>query len=209
MIEDKITYTTLFLVPILGINEGYLKRFNFINGYLNDVNHEVEYENCIYLVFKPVNLTEFELFVKAEKKRMKNYFVEDYDCGYGFVVIVYKVPDPFLKDYKLFLEGKYSKVSKEFMKLFPEIKSTVDEEGLERVDHSLYFHVFNKSLALRNYWEEKLGIDMEEDSEVLSIPNITKETFDIYKYIKEEQHGNISKSKTSNAESKAATRRKS
>lgn len=188
MIEDKTTYTTLFLVPVLGINEGYLKRFNFINGYLNDVNHEVEYENCIYLVFKPSNLTEFELFVKSEKKRMKHYFVEDYDCGYGFVVIVYKIPELFIDDYKLFIEGKYSKFSKDFMRIFPEVKTVVDMDGFERVDHSLYFHVFNKSLALRNYWEEKLDIQFDEDSEVLSVPNMERETFNIHNYIKEEQN---------------------
>lgn len=194
MIDEQKTYTTLFLVPILGINEGYLRRFGFVNGYLTDVNHETEYENCIYLVFKPANLKEFELFVKAEKKRMGGFLLEDYDCGFNYVVLVYKIPDPFIADYKLFKEGKYSKFSAECIKLFPETVMRTDEDGFERVDHSLYFHVFNRSQALRGYWEEKLGTELSEDAEFMSIPNMKKEAFDIHKYIKEEENGRKSSS---------------
>lgn len=193
MVNNSKTNTTLFLVPTLSINKAYLDKFGFVNAYLRDVNHDVQYEDAIYLLFKPEDLALFEKFVQSERRRTKNLFIEDYDCGYGYVVLVYKIPPQYLADYKLFLEGKYSKFSKEFMDLFDETVPSTDEWGYDRLENSLYFHIFHRSKAMKNYLEEKFGVELEKDSEYWSIPNPDgKEKLDIHTYLQEkklETHG--------------------
>jgi hypothetical protein len=203
MVDNKKTHTELFLRPMLGINEAYLSRFGYVNAYLKDIDHEPEYESAIYLLFRPADLQLFDKFIQAEKRRVGNLFLEDYDCGYGYVVLVYKIPDQYRGDYNLFLEGKYSKFSRELIEIFPETVPRKDEWGYEKLDHSLYFHIFNKSKAMKNYWEEKIGVELSSDAEYWSIPDTStsrvseetgkrggKEVLDI-KYIinKEEVHG--------------------
>jgi len=187
--NTKKTHTDLFLRPMLGINEAYLNRFGYINAYLRDIDHDTEYENAIYLLFRPEDLQLFEKFIQAEKRRVGDLFLEDYDCGYGYVVLVYRIPAFYIDDYHLFLEGKYSKFSRELVDLFPETVTRKDEWGYDKVDNSLHFHIFNRSKAMRNYWEEKLGVELELDAEYWSIPDLYgKETLDINKYIKEEMY---------------------
>ncbi len=199
MVSNNRTSTDLFLRPMLNINESYLSRFGYVSAYLKDTDHEPEYENAIYLLFRPEDLSLFEKFVQAEKRRVGNLFLEDYDCGYGYVVMVYRIPDQYMNDYKLFLQGKYSKFSRELIEIFPETVTRKDEWGYDKVDNSLYFHIFNRSKAMRNYWEEKLGTELEPDAEYWSIPDtrttpddegrLGKEVLNINKYIKEEVHG--------------------
>ena len=195
MVNNKKTHTTLFLVPALGINKTYLDKFGFVNGYLTDANHETKYEKSVYLVFKPKDLALFDKFVQSEKKRTKDLVLEDYDCGYGYTVLVYKFPSKYEKEYDLFLEGKYSKFGKEYIDIFPETTMTIDEQGYDRVDHTLWFHIFNRSKGIKTYWEEKLGVELAEDAEYFSIPEIEdkegkpgKEVFNIHKFIKEEEY---------------------
>jgi hypothetical protein len=188
-VDNKKTHTTLFLVQSLEINKVYLDKFGFVNAYLSDVNHETKYENSLYLVFKPEDLSLFEKFVQSEKKRMKNLFLEDYDSGYGYVILVYKFPDKYQNELKLFFEGKYSKFSREYKSLFPEVITVKDEYGYDATNHSLYFHIFEKTQAMKNYLEEKYNVELDADMEYYSIPNMDRETFNIEKFIKQEKVG--------------------
>ena len=46
-VKDK-TITTIFIVPTIGIDKEELKSFGFINGYLDDINHDIDYEDVVY-----------------------------------------------------------------------------------------------------------------------------------------------------------------
>jgi hypothetical protein len=160
----KKTITSIFIVPTLKINRDRLRGNGFINGYVSDCQREDQYENCIYVVFKPDDIGRFRDFLQDEYDRTVSV-IEDYDYDDGVVVVVYQLDKEFQKDIKLIKQGKYSKTSKHFQEIFPRIMK-IRREGLHRDEISLQYRIFNKTQDLREYWEEKLGVVLDDNMEV-------------------------------------------
>jgi hypothetical protein len=158
--EIKKNITSIFMVPTLKVPKDALKSNGFINAYIRDARREDHYEGCIYLLFKPENLDKFREFLDSEYERTKTV-IEDYDYEDGYVVVVYQLNDKYVKDFKLIKEGKYSKASIEFQKLFPRTVKIV-KDGYAKDEISLQYRIFKKNEELINFWEEKLGIDLAQ-----------------------------------------------
>ena len=167
------------MVPTLGINKELLKDNGFINAYSRDGNRDIQYENSIYLLFKPKDLDKFRGFLDGEYERTKSV-IDDYDYEDGYVVVVYELNSKFKKDFALVREGLYSKTSPEFQAKFPKIVK-IKRGGLHKDEISLQYRVFNKTEDLRKYWEEKLGVDFEDDWEVWDGFDLDKETLNLDK----------------------------
>jgi len=162
--EVKKTITSIFMVPTLKIPKGELTDNGFINGYIKDGSREVQYDNCIYLLFQPRNLDRFREFLDSEYERTKA-IIDDYDYQDGFVVVVYQLDTRFAKDFSLVRKGKYSKTSSQFQSLFPKVIK-LKKNGLHRDEISLQYRVFNRTEDLVKFWEDKLGVEFTDDQEV-------------------------------------------
>lgn len=152
------------MVPTLRIPKGELTDNGFINGYIKDGSREVQYDNCIYLLFQPRNLDRFREFLDSEYERTKA-IIDDYDYQDGFVVVVYQLDTRFAKDFSLVRKGKYSKTSSQFQSLFPKVIK-LKKNGLHRDEISLQYRVFNRTEDLVKFWEDKLGVEFTDDQEV-------------------------------------------
>ena len=148
------------MVPTLKVPKDALRGNGFINAYVRDVRKEDHYDECIYLLFKPENLDKFREFLDNEYERTKAV-IEDYDYEDGYVVVVYQLDDKYKKDFTLVKQGKYSKTSKDFQKLFPKVIK-ITRNGLHKDEISLQYRIFNKAEDLVSFWEDKLGIDLVE-----------------------------------------------
>jgi hypothetical protein len=162
--EIKKTITSIFMVPTLKIPKDLLKDNGFINGYIKDGSREVQYENCIYLLFQPADLDKFREFLDSEYERTKS-LIDDYDYEKGYVVVVYQLDSKFAKDFDLVKRGKYSKTSNSFQALFPKVIK-IKKNGLHKDEISLQYRIFNRTEDLIKFWEEKLGVEFEDDQEV-------------------------------------------
>lgn len=185
--EVKKNITSIFMVPTLKVPKDALKSNGFINAYIKDAGREDQYADSIYLLFKPTDLDKFREFLDSEYERTKTV-IEDYDYEDGFVVVVYQLNDKYKKDFVLIKEGKYSKTSVGFQKLFPKVVKIV-RNGLNRDEISLQYRIFNKAEDLVSFWEEKLGIDMintigkdfevwegwDEEKEILELDKIKEQ----------------------------------
>jgi len=80
----------------------------------------------------------------------------------------------------LIYEGKYSKTSKKFQSIFPKIVK-LKLNGLHKDEISLQYRVFNKTEDLRQYWEDKLGVEFDEEWEVWDGFNEEQETLNLDK----------------------------
>lgn len=176
--EIKRTATTIFIVPTLKIDKDNLRNNGFINGYIADKNSELQYENAAFLLFKPENLEKFMNFVDGEYERTPTSLVDDYDCGEGYVVLVYELNQKFIQDYNLIKQGKYSKTSKAFQDLFPKTV-VLYRNGYEEHQMSLQHRVFNKSADLKAYWHSKIDQNIPDELEFWDEFNVEKETLDI------------------------------
>ena len=162
--EVKKNITSIFMVPTLRVPKDALRSNGFINGYIKDERVQHDYEDSIYLLFKPDNLDKFREFLDGEYERTKS-IIEDYDYEDGFVVVVYQLNDRFKKDYELVKQGKYSKTSKAFQSEFPKSVKVI-KSGLSKDEISLQLRIFKKSADLVEFWEDKIGITFQDEFEV-------------------------------------------
>lgn len=172
------------MVPTLKVPKDKLKENGFINGYILDEDKkDVHYENSVYLLFQPKNLDKFREFLDSEYERTKNV-IEDYDYDKGYVVVVYKLDDSLIDDFTLIKEGKYSKTSDDFKKLFPKTIEIVTK-GRTKNEASLQYRIFNKTEDLVTFWENKLGVDLKkitnDNFEVWEGYDLLRETLNIKK----------------------------
>ena len=177
--DIKKTITSIFMVPTLGISRESTKDNNFINGYSKDSKCDVEYTDCVYVLFKPTNLDKFREFLDKEYERTKS-IIDDYDYSNGFVVVVYKLNPLFTPDFDLIRQSKYSKTSPEFQKLFPRVIKIIIN-GLHRDELSLQYRIFNKTQDLVDFWEKEFGVTFDKDQEIWSRYDESNETLDIDK----------------------------
>jgi hypothetical protein len=157
--EIKKNITSIFMVPTLKVPKDALRSNGFINAYIRDDRRDDDYKESIYLLFKPKDLDKFREFLDNEYDRTKTV-IEDYDYEDGYVVVVYQLNERYKKDFTLIKQGKYSKTSSDFQKVFPKIIKIV-KNGLHRDELSLQYRIFNKAEDLVDFWEEKLGIDLK------------------------------------------------
>ena len=182
--ELKKTITSIFIVPTLKINRDKLKENGYLNGYFSDVRRDIQYQNAVYLLFKPGNLDKFREFLDNEAARTKQ-IIDDYDYEEGFVVVVYTLDKKWKKDFALIKEGLYSKTSKEFQDSFPKVIKIM-KNNLHKDEISLQYRIFNKTQDLREYWENRLGIEFTNDMEVWDGFDIENEILDLDKIKQEE-----------------------
>lgn len=162
--ELKKTISTIFMLPTLKISKEKLSENGFINCFEFDEGHDVSYPNAIFLLFKPTDFRTFRAFLDEEYERTTN-IIEDYDYGKGFVVVVYKLDNKYVKDFNLIRNGRYSKTSKAFQSLFNKTIKII-RNGTYAEEISLQFRIFNKTKDLIDFWEEKMGIRLAADMEV-------------------------------------------
>ena len=177
--DVKKTITSVFIIPTLKIGKERLVDNGYINGYIKDEERDVQYQNAVYILFKPKKMDLFRDFLDEEYARTTQ-IVDDYDYPDGFVVLVYNLDEKFKKDFLLVKEGLYSKTSKEFQAQFPKIVKLF-KNGLHKDEISLQYRVFNKTEDLKKYWEEKLGVEFDDTMEVWDGFNIDKESLNLNK----------------------------
>lgn len=162
--DIKKTITSIFIVPTLSIGKERLLDNGYINGYIKDKRREVQYDNCIYILFRPENLDKFRDFLDEEYERTKS-IIDDYDYEDGFVVVVYMLNKKLERDIELVKQGKYSQTSPAFQGIFPKVVQ-IKRNGLRRDEISLQYRIFNKTEDLVKFWEDKLGVELPSDVEV-------------------------------------------
>ena len=192
-LDDKVmkaTSSTILLMPCIGMNRRSLRYYGFLNAYLDDSSYEIHYENSLYLLFKPEPPTKIAPF--AIQQRENPLLVDEYDYKGGYTIMVYKIIERWIPEYKLFKLGKYSKFSEEYKALFPKYVEVIDRKtGKIEQQIGLPYHIFNKSEALKTMRETQLGMKLDDfgpEFEYWSIPDIGgKETLNIDKIEQYEQ----------------------
>jgi len=169
------TVSSIFLAPTLKIPSSTLKDFGFVNAFIKDENLDVQYDNAVYLLFKPIVMKEFNVFLQNEYNRT-DQIVEDYNLSNGGIVVVYLLDSYFIKDFTLIKKGKYSKTSAEFQKLFKENIEIINNERQIISEKSIQYKIFNKTLDLKNYWEDQLNITFLPEHELWDGFNFNTET---------------------------------
>lgn len=154
--------TTDFILPMLG------NHISIYSKYLYNVYLHPEFEDCICVVFNQNN--DEELMNKLEST---DGYIDDIEVK-NKQIYIFKLPDEFLPNLKLFKLGKYSKFDKKYKEviLLNNIPNKID---FEINDCILYGILYHKD-KMKAYWEEKLDAKLPYDAEYWSVPNLNEET---------------------------------
>lgn len=188
---NKENISTIFLLPAIQIKNSVKKEFydnGFINTYITTNKIKYPYE-VIFLLFNP---SEFDYQYAGFESRLisnENY-IECNDLGNNYVLYTFKIPQIFIKEYYLFLDGRYSEFSKEYKELFPnkshvydnDKKPLKDKKGGYLLEDSPYFKVFNKDEGFKEKLAQKLGYEdtsILDDVELYDKQDEVKEKFNI------------------------------
>lgn len=164
--KNKSSY---FILPMLGWQVADLSE-KFINCYIGDID-KPEYDDKILLLFKYSGILkdlDFEKLLFSHP-----YFIDTYDPNKGLVMYVFNIGELLKEDMDKFKSGKYSKLSNE-------LKSIIckGRQSNEKIVKACYPTQFDRN-ALKRELENSLNmkIDLPEDAEILSIPNMERELF--------------------------------
>jgi hypothetical protein len=172
--KRKLTVTSIFMVPTIGLPLDDLTKYGYINGFSADGHRSEQYEDSVYLLFKPLDYLKFTEFI--ETLYDENFrFIDDYDYEGGYVVLVFRLNPAHETDFKRVKESKYSETSKIFQELFMN-KVTIIVDNLECKENSLQSMIFNKHEDLQIYWEKQMGIEIPDNQEFWSAFDLEKET---------------------------------
>jgi hypothetical protein len=164
----KKNVSDLFLKPLLNIKSEKLKELNYVNSFLFNAMDETRYNaDVLYLLFQCEEL-QMDIFIAEEEQRGMT-ILEKSRVPNGYL-ICYLLPIEYKEDYTKIIEGKYSKVSTGFKKLFPKFVGV-------NSSLSLQYLVFNKDLFLKKYWEKEFDTVFTPEMEYWQLYNIKNETF--------------------------------
>lgn len=156
--------TTSYLAAMLEYPlNGFFKDCGFINCYLGDHSFPEVHQNCIYVRLKPKEITETVIRHLKEARTHKDY-VRDYDLPYGEIMYVFKLDEKFENDIRMFKQGKYSKINREFV-----------EKNFAK--DSKRYKVLTKNSEYKNSLAELYRVNDNYIEELDSIPNPEKEIF--------------------------------
>ena len=166
----KANLSSYFLTPMLNlkatVSQNVFESPHFEDTYLRDRTFEnEELGEHFYFLFKD-NLPE-DMVKNFERHPL---FTEKYSPEEGKVMFKFKVPEKYIETVvKPFLQGKYSRVDKDFV-----------DEFFPNDPHSKSYGnrlVFEKHPQIRAIVEEKIGMALPDDAEVWDRPLESNETY--------------------------------
>lgn len=164
----KPTKTVDFVLPLTGYSKQDLNPF-LINAYLGDVNlldWDLESPDVFVLLKYSGHIGFYNLEKELEQDQ---YFKTSYSLVQGkYIMFVFTIGPAFIKDFKKFMDGKYSEFSHP-----AKIRIMRD-----RNVNSPMPLILEKDESLRKYWEQKLDAELPQKSEVWPIVDYNLELFD-------------------------------
>lgn len=162
--NSLLTSSSIFALPFLGGNKKYMLWDSlFVNCFISTP----EYDECIALLYRfsgEMLFTKFEAAMCA----MPN-FIKFVDVDKHHVLFIFDVPDSAKNSYQRFRNGQYSQID-DIWKLM-----ILDYHGFD--SNGKTGQILYKNPELKKSMEAQLLIDLDDDAELHSIPDMTYERF--------------------------------
>ena len=168
--------STYFILPLLKLNK---KKFvcepNFIDSYLttDGLNIFVKVMDTIYFMNKMAMHPQYQA---TWKDLAGNNFIQ------------FSIQEHWLADVQTFIKGKYSRMSdkaKEMIRIHSTLQFRERRESDKKIITDIRLLALERSIAVKDLWEEHYGISLDKDDELLSIAE-SKAFIEITMLIREE-----------------------
>lgn len=169
MLIGTKTKTSQFLLPIVDMKYNKLLEEGFKNAYISHADEKELEGQRIYLLFEKSKLSD------EFREQLKNR--EDYDktlTGKKEEIFSFKVPDNIYYTVVIpFMAGKYSEINRSYVNKF---FSPLVKVG-PHIVHDITYAALTKDSSLKEYWEDRIDMELPEDAEVYSAPIMEEETY--------------------------------
>lgn len=165
---NKVNPSTWILYPMYNLSKDFdsflYNTYIYHEDYLELVDH-------FYLLFKfsgrISNLFTNSAYIELENKliQSEDYFFH-YDINGGeYVLFCLKVPDTYLEDYKVFMDGKYSKIKKK-VEDYPNRETPLFHLINTRYNDKELRMILNKDKKFKKMMEDTRDITIPDNAEV-------------------------------------------
>tara|TARA_R110002167_G_scaffold9799_7_gene45266 strand:- start:66 stop:824 length:759 start_codon:yes stop_codon:yes gene_type:complete len=164
--SSKRTKSSNFILPMIGGDRKLLfwDRL-FVNCY-------IENDDTILLVYR---ISLDPMFIRFQEALEKFKFLKEVRFPHPeYIIFAFSVPTKYNRDFNHFINGRYSQFSNDYKLKILDFHF-LDMEGQTA-------QILFKASIRKKQLEETLGCILEEESELLSIIDPEKETFDIKMY---------------------------
>jgi hypothetical protein len=184
--DRKKTKTSHFMMPAVFPNNSLMGTEYFVNAFLDDYGFGHTLDRVIFVLFK-TDVKNQKWQMLTQRLRTKGEYILEYFCGIQdgkhLIMMVFRIPDKYINDYINFLDGKYSKFSDDYKKLFPQHTYNERAQPIE----STIWRVIHKSESLKKELERFFTINpggknptvFGPDDELWGIP---EPKFEVYRY---------------------------
>ncbi len=158
--KRSINLCSCYILPLLGLNQfSFGNPERFVNSYVSEDDKHVVVE-CTHSYSTIItNHANFKFNIEKE----------------GRHYAVFEVPVFYQSEVPKFREGKYSTFSVQAKELIKK-KSGLKYKSPTfsgKFETSLELLALDKDKELKTYWEKKLNVKLDEDAELMSIPDET------------------------------------
>lgn len=165
---NKITKSSIFVRSMLGYSFDFYSE-NFHNCYIGgDTQKDV-----LYLTFRKPILDPTKFNKMLEALSTDEYYI-GYKTSEDWCIVKMYVPMQYLNDFNKFINGKYSQMSEDFKENLLSILLRYDKTKtlFSRTKACLY-----PTKESRKSLGEALGVTIDKDAEVASVPNMEVERY--------------------------------
>jgi hypothetical protein len=184
--DRKRTKTSHFLMPSVFPNNSLMGTEYFVNAFIDDGGFRHTLDRVIFVLFK-TDVKNQKWGMLAQRLRSKAEYLLEYFCGIQdnkhLIMMVFKIPEKFINDYVHFLDGKYSRFSEEYKKLFPKHAYNEKAQPIE----STIWRVIHKSEELKRELERFFTVNPNGSHPTTFGPNdelwgIPEPKFEVYRH---------------------------
>lgn len=165
-----------YLLPLLSEFVQFDFKYYYLleNSYIYD--NLSKYNNCIYLLHK-VKIQDPE-FTKYEHKLLNNnLFTGLVDLDKDYSVYVFKFPEDYMFEYKLFEQGKYSEFGEDSKSLILKFWTELHQNNINAVNFLVKLkQILFRDDKLRRSLEQELKVKLPETAELTDKIKVDHET---------------------------------
>lgn len=176
--DKKRTKTTLFMLQTIFPNNSLVATEYFVNAFIDDALFKHDLTRCIFILFK-IEPKNPRWIMLAQKLRSKPEFVLEYfggmQDGKHLMMMVFRIPEKYAAEYDNFIDGKYSKFSEDYKKLFPRHVYNEKAQPIE----SVIWQALYKADDLKKRMEDFLDTEFGPEDELWGKP---EPKFEVYRY---------------------------
>jgi hypothetical protein len=179
------------MMPSIFPNNSLMGTEYFVNAFIDDGGFPHTMDRVIFVLFK-TDIKNQKWQMLSQRLRGKTEYLLEYFCGIQdnrhLIMMVFKIPDKYTNDYINFLDGKYSKFSDAYKKLFPQFTYNDKAMPIE----STIWRVIHKSDVLKKELERYFTISpngknpfkFDPEDELWGIP---EPKFEVYRHVEKKK----------------------